>query len=225
MPAGRTQGRLTVYTQCPQCGRNRALTFEELRASHGIVLCEHCSALFDALERINDKPLKEASAAKSRDVPWLREKRQASGFWGWTLLFGIAVLTGQILYFQGQSALRSQSIRPWLEKTCLRLKCSLPVYHSSGEFSVLHSQMTPGENDAFIFEAVIQNQAAFAQRPPKLKLTLQTLTGEVFAGRIFRPEGYSAAPETLIEPGAALDISLDIAPLDTVLGGYNLELI
>ena len=51
------------------------------------------------------------------------------------------------------------------------------------------------------------------------------LTGEPFAQRIFRPDAYLQPPAPYIGADQPFEISLNIAPIDTTIGGYTFELI
>lgn len=214
-----------MYTQCPECGHTQTLSVDELRQNRGMVHCSHCSTLFDALQRLSEMPPTEAQPAPLPELPWTARTHRSSSPWGFVLLLGCAALTGQLLYFEGPAALKSKAIRPWLEKACVQLHCKLPSYRNLDEFAVLRSTLMPSDNSHYIFQALINNQAAFPQQPPDIRLTFMKLTGEPFAQSIFRPERYLPSPLSVIEVDQSFEISLNIAPVDTTIGGYTLELI
>lgn len=214
-----------MFTQCPECDRTQTISVEALRKSRGMIRCSNCSTLFDALQRLSEIPLNEPLTETASEPPWTFRAHRVSGHWGLLLLLSFITLTGQILYFEGSTAIQNETVRPSLEKACGYLKCTLPSYRNLDDFAVMHSALTPSDDEHYIFQATINNQAAFPQRPPRLRLTFMKLTGEPFAQRIFEPENYLASPTPYIGAEQPFDISLNIAPIDTTMGGYNFELI
>ena len=190
-----------------------------------MIRCANCSTLFDALQRLSELPPAKLPTGKIPEQPWTTSARRSSGHWGLLLLLSFITLTGQTLYFEGSTAIQNETVRPWLERACGLLKCSLPDYRNPDDFAVIQSALTPADDKHYIFQAIISNQSAFPQRPPKLKLTFMKLTGEPFAQRIFRPDTYLALPLPSIGADQPFEISLNIAPIDTTIGGYTFELI
>ena len=190
-----------------------------------MIRCSNCSALFDALRRLSEMPPNRPATAPSVEPSWTRRSQPAPGYWGLILVLALIALTGQTLYFEGKAATQNETVRPWLEKICARLNCVLPDYRNLDDFAVIQSALTPTDSRQFIFQAVIHNQALFPQRPPNLRLTFMRLNGEPFAQRIFRPEDYMVSPSFDVEPDHPVEISLNIAPVETIVGGYTLELI
>ncbi|PKM12916.1 MAG: DUF3426 domain-containing protein [Gammaproteobacteria bacterium HGW-Gammaproteobacteria-3] len=215
-----------MYTQCPHCNRTQTLGVEQLRESRGIIRCPNCSALFDALQRLSESTPGKIPPEETVGQPWAAESASASSaYWGLAVLLGFFVLIGQLIYFESSAALQNETLRPWLDKACRSLGCSLPEYRNPAYFAVIESSLTVAEGGYYSFQAVIHNQAAFPQRPPNLDLTFIRLGGEPFAARIFRPDDYREAPDAVIESDQSLTIALDIIAPDIILGGYIFELI
>lgn len=213
-----------MFTQCPECGCSRSLSVDELRRSHGMIRCADCSTLFDALPRLSETAT-AAPTAPAAEPAWIERPRRTSGYWGLTLLLAAGLLIGQLVYFEGPKAIQDESIRPLLEQACRLLKCALPVYRHPDEFSVLQSTLTRSDEATYLFRAIIDNQAAFPQRPPAIKLTFMNRAGLAFAQSIFQASDYVDAPPSLIAVDNTFVISLSIAPPATAIGGYSFELI
>lgn len=214
-----------MFTRCTECRTLQTVTTEQLRTSLGLIRCEKCSGLFNALKFISDFEDQETPAEK----PWLSPPNSPTKttYWYVGSTLGVAVLLAQLLYFEAPALPQNSSFRPWLEKLCSAFGCQLPAYQDTKELTVLQGALTTQADNSIVFNAVITNQAAFAQAYPKLKLTLMDYAGMPFSQRIFQPNDYlstaSAAPR-LIMPDANHEISLSLAVPQTQIGGYTFEL-
>jgi hypothetical protein len=183
--------------------------------------------MFDALERIRET--READNTENlppKSLPWNKKSEAGNAYWRAGLVISLLFLIGQIVYFEGYAFSQNPVLRPGLEKLCQQLDCQLPVYKNLDEF-ILHGFFNPLPDQNYVFQAVINNQAAFTQAYPNIKLTLLDYSGNAFAHRIFRPRDY--LPETSVRTDMAADatteISLQIAAPKTKVGGSSYELI
>jgi predicted Zn finger-like uncharacterized protein len=216
-----------MFTQCPECQTIQALTLAQLRAGRGMLRCSHCSAMFDALERISEtEEIKHSENLPAKNLPWDKERAPGNVYWRTGLVISLLLLIGQIVYFEGYAFSQNPALRPGLEKLCQQLDCHIPVYKNLDEFT-LQGFFNPLPEQNYLFQAVINNQAAFTQPYPNIKLTLLDYNGNAFAHRIFRPRDY--LPEASVAADMAADatteISLKIAAPKTKVGGATYELI
>jgi len=217
-----------MFTQCPECQTVQPLTPAQLRAGRGMLRCSHCSAMFDALERLSEtEDINPPEHLSSRHLPWDKASMPGNTFWRTGLVIGLLVLIGQIIYFEGYAFSQSPAIRPSLVKLCQLIKCQLPIYKNLDEFSLLHGSFTPLPDQNYAFRVVMSNQADFAQPYPNIKLTLFDYSGNTFAHRIFQPRDYlpEDAVASVMASDATTEISLKIAAPETKVGGSTFDLV
>jgi len=215
-----------MFTQCPECQTIHPLTLAKLRANRGMLRCNHCSAMFDALERISEtEKINHSENPSSKSMPW--DKVSGDAYWRTGLVIGLLLLIGQIVYFEGYAFSQNPAVRPILAKLCQLANCQLPVYKNLDEFSLLQSSFTPLPDQNYAFKIVISNQAPFAQTYPNIKLTLFDYNGKALGHRVFQPRDY--LPEdsvaTVMATDAITEISLKIAAPKTKVGGSTFDLI
>jgi len=146
--------------------------------------------------------------------------------WTWAFSGCLILLAFQVYFFEGYSLTQNSKVRPWLEKICKPLKCQLPAYQNSEEFSILHGSFEPATNKKYyIFKAVFVNQSDFKQNHPSIKLSLQDFRGQTTAERVFHPQDYLKNGEIQIEPEQSAEITLNIVAPSKKMGGYSFELI
>lgn len=214
-----------MFTQCPECHHPQTLTIDQLRETRGIIRCSHCSTQFDALQRLGETPADVPLPPSEEQLPWVQDRKPANPLlWNSSAAAGLILLCGQIIYFQGPSALQHEKFRPWFIEACSYLGCSLPDYRNLTDFSVLTSSLILTADQNYYFKATINNQAEFAQPYPGIKLTLLKLSGEPFAQRAFTPDNLTFRTDK-IAPHETIEIGLAIAAPSASVGGYTFELI
>ena len=217
-----------MFTQCPECQSIQPLTSAQLRDGRGMLRCSHCSAMFDALERISETDVITPSEhLPSRLLPWDNASKSGNIFWRTGLVIGLLVLTGQIIYFEGYAFSQNAAIRLGLAKVCQLIKCHLPDYKNLDEFSLLHGSFSPLPDQNYAFRLVMSNQADFSQPYPNIKLTLLDYSGNSFAQRVFHPLDYlpEGTDATLMAADATTEINLKIAAPETKIGGSTFDLV
>ncbi len=213
-----------MYTQCSKCKKQHEISVEELRASRGMISCDSCATMFDALELLSEGQGVNAGGGDIA-IPPIKLKKKYPSFWGLGYSICIILFIFQIVLFEGYNLTQNATVRPWLEKTCGYFDCQLPRYKNLNEFTILHGSFEPAANKHYIFKAAFTNQSAFEQALPSIKLTLLDFTGHAFAKRIFHPQEYSNQAHDLIEPDMSEEITMEIAAPSTKMGGYRFEFI
>ncbi len=134
---------------------------------------------------------------------------------GGVTLLGVLALTAQVFFYQFESWGRDPSLRPLYALACELLGCELPVLR---DLTALRSEQLlvrshPRLKNALVVDAIIVNEANFAQPFPALELHFSNVQGELVAGRRFQPEEYLAGElegATMIAPRTPVRLELAI---------------
>lgn len=215
-----------MFTRCPECLTTQAITPEVLRSGRGMVRCERCAAMFDALSTLSETETQAVAEVQPEAELWAEKKAAGSRYW-WSGFFAAAgLLFLQGLYFEGDRVLQNPKARPALEKLCGMLHCPLPDYRNLAELTVLHNSFSQLPNRHYAFKLVLNNEAAFSMRYPAVGLTLLSYDGQPFAYRLFKPDDYLAGKPEIerIAANSAAEISLEIAEPKTKIGGFHFDL-
>ena len=183
------------------------------------------------------KKLPPLTGAANEDAPapeFLDEAPPQKGRIAWALaaLLTLATLLAQGAYhFRTEIALLVPEMRPQLEAACAALKCELRLPRRPKLMAIDSSDLqADGRRDnVIVLNAVLRNQALFAQEYPSLELTLTDERDEAVARRVLAPADYlaEAAADFIargIAPGAdtVLRVSIDASGLHAV--GYRMYL-
>jgi predicted Zn finger-like uncharacterized protein len=215
-----------MFTRCPECLTTQAITPEALRSGRGMVRCSRCAAVFDALATLAETETQAVTDIPPNDEPWAEKKTRSPRVWRFGVFTGIALLIAQGIYFEGGRALQNPKLRTALENFCGALHCRLPDYRNLAELSILHNSFSELPNRHYAFKLVLNNEAAFSMRYPAIGLTLLSYGGQPFAYRLFQPGEYLAGqPESAqLAANSAAEISFEIAPTQTKVGGFHFDL-
>ncbi|MFY9315094.1 MAG: DUF3426 domain-containing protein, partial [Burkholderiales bacterium] len=142
-----------------------------------------------------------------------------------------ALLAQATYWFRTEIAVLAPELRPHLEAACAALRCELQLPRRPKLLAIESSDLqADGRRDSVIvLNAVLRNQAQFAQEYPSLELTLTDERDEAVARRVLAPADYLAglAADVLargIGPGAeaVLRVYIDTTGLRAV--GYRMYL-
>lgn len=154
-------------------------------------------ALFGASRK---SPLAGAGEAANEDVPvadFLDDVPPRRRPVAWTLGAALAciVLAAQAVhYFRTEIAVLVPETRPYLATACVTLRCDLKLPRRPKLMAIESSDLqADGRRDSVIvLNAVLRNQAQFAQEYPALELTLTDERDEAVARRVLTPADYLA---------------------------------
>lgn len=155
-------------------------------------------ALFEASRK---GPVDGTGEAANEDVPgaeFLDEappprRRLALAF---GVALALAVLAAQAVhYFRTEIAVLVPETRPYLAAACATLKCDLKLPRRPKLMAIESSDLQADgrREDVIVLNAVLRNQAQFAQEYPALELTLTDERDEAVARRVLLPADYLAA--------------------------------
>ena len=145
------------------------------------------------------------AARPSRNGRWLAAS---------ALLF--LVLLAQVGWAEHARWLDDSGVRPWLDRACATIGCTLPLRHDLSALSLASREIRPHPSveGALVIAATVRNDADFAQAWPVIGITLSDLDENRIAMRRFRPTEYlgdSAAIPTGIAPGASAALVFEVA--------------
>jgi predicted Zn finger-like uncharacterized protein len=114
---------------------------------------------------------------------------------GWLALTALMTLClfAQLAWFRGAEVLSAYpGLQESLAAVCAFAGCQLPGPRDPGAVRVMERDLRehPRYRDALLVNAILVNQAAFAQPYPILELALYDTEGVVVAGRGFEPREY-----------------------------------
>lgn len=152
---------------------------------------------------------------------------------GWALgalLMFAALLSQGVFYFRTEIAALAPDTRPYLATACAQLGCEIRLPRRPKQMAIESSdlQAEGGGDNVIVLNAVLRNQAPFAQEFPSLELTLTDERDEAVARRVLAPADYlDGAGEVLargIGPGAdaVLRVYIDTSGLRAI--GYRMYL-
>jgi predicted Zn finger-like uncharacterized protein len=126
----------------------------------------------------------------------------------------IGLLAGQSVYHERDRLAAYPEMVPMLQWMCNRLDCVLPPRRDPDAFQLSSRNVYshPNVEGALMVQAVLSNQADFAQPYPLVELSFRDLQGELLAVRRFVPEEYlqRAPTEASVAPGAPIHLHLEI---------------
>ena len=188
--------------------------------------------LFEAARKL--PPLGEAANEDARVPEFLDDTPPPRRRIGWALgaLLMLAALLAQgVFYFRTEIAALVPDARPYLATACAKLGCEIRLPRRPKQMAIESSDLqAEGRGDnVIVLNAVLRNQAPFAQEFPSLELTLTDERDEAVARRVLAPIDYlgGAGADLLargIGPGAdaVLRVYIDASGLRAI--GYRMYL-
>jgi len=235
---------MSLVTRCPACSTAFRVQAAQLSARGGKVRCGRCAGVFDGLAALVPENSAEGVAeaepspqlalfeasrrtplgtdAANEDLPaaeFLEEapKPQRRLAWAAGALLALAALAAQAtLYFRTELTVLFPQLRPHLAAACAVLDCELKLPRRPKLMAIESSDLQADgrRENVIVLNAVLRNQAPFAQEYPALELTLTDERDEAVARRVLLPPDYlsGAGPERIAQGiGAGVDLALRVA--------------
>lgn len=136
--------------------------------------------------------------------------------WSFGIVTLLALFLGQAAYFQRDALAQYKPLRPTLERLCEFANCKLPLLRdiAAVELRTRDVRTHPTVQGALLINAVLVNEAEFAQPFPDMEVKLSNLAGSPVASRRFSPPEYIDASVDLgrgMAPGTPIVIALELA--------------
>ncbi len=153
------------------------------------------------------------------------------GYWlTWTILCSGAVLLllTQYIYFNFNSLALNTTTRPKIVQVCATLGCKVPEQPNIDLLIIkkLVIRKHPDVQKALQVDAIVFNEAQFAQPLPALKLSFMNLNNKVTASRVLQPKEYlqiGAKSLRRIPPETPIHIELAIVKPNVEITRYRLQ--
>ncbi|SFO12167.1 MJ0042 family finger-like domain-containing protein [Nitrosospira briensis] len=155
----------------------------------------------------------------------------ASFAWGFANLLLLVLLAAQVVYaLRSEISVMMPDAKPYLERYCELLQCSLPAPQYAKLLNIESSEMQadaqrPG---VITLNATVRNYASYSQALPSFQLTLIDTKNQPLASRTFPPDAYleeNSNLERVVAPEAEFNVKLHLDSGDLNAAGYRLLLL
>ncbi len=158
--------------------------------------------------------------------------RRRTGGWAFGTLVLLVVLVAQGAYFyRGDIAASWPEARPYLNKMCDLLRCTVSLPQRPRQISIEASDMQATDSarpGLVALTATLRNHATIELGYPALDVVLTNSKEHTVARRIFLPAEYLVAgkdPRAGIAPNAEVTVRLDVETGDLGASGFRLDLL
>ena len=159
-------------------------------------------------------------------------RRRRSGGWAFGALLLLAALAAQGAYlYRSEFAASVPEVRPYLNKMCEVLRCTVALPQRPRQISIEASDMQatdPANPGVIALTATLRNQATIELGYPALDVVLTNTKEHTVARRIFLPADYLAPgkdPRNGIAPNAEITVRLDLDTGDLGAAGFRLDVL
>lgn len=175
----------------------------------------------DYLSRIQPAPV---------EMEWYESERTQRWLWlvGATILG--AVLLMQVATFRFDALSKNKNYRPYYETACKLIGCNVPNLIDTNKIRAtnLIVRSHPEQANSLIIDAILINNASFAQPYPALKLEFSDLNNQILASRDLQPSEYlrgELAGATQMPANQPIQLSLPIIDPGENAINYQLKVI
>ena len=209
-----------MFSRCPHCDAQQAVTTQQLRDSRGLLVCRGCGQPFDALPGLTEQA-DDMVPTQPTDYDFSSPAKPAS-VWRWRVSNGLLVLAllAQIGYFEADRLIHLPKVHKVLSRICQTVGCQVPAYQNPDEWSVSHSDLQAHLQNRYLLTAALTNQSELSKSLPALKLTLNDYQGQPIAARIFAPQVFSQ--NTTLAANYTTQIRLPLVVSAAEIGGFTL---
>lgn len=209
-----------MFSRCPHCDTQQAITAQQLRDSRGLLECMACGQNFDALPNLTEQ-VDEVVQTQPYNFDFSSSDTPVS-IWRWRVSNGLLALAllAQIGYFEADQLIRQPKLNKVLTKICQVAGCQVPTYQDTDDWSVSHSDLQAHLDNRYLLTAALTNQSELTQQLPAIKLTLSDYQGQPIAERIFAPQVFSQ--NTSLAANHTTQVRLPLVVTAAKIGGFTL---
>lgn len=151
---------------------------------------------------------------------------KASVVWGVASFLLMLVFLFQTVYFKHDQLAQVSQFRPWIERFCRHMNCSVALQFNAKKLELLGQDIRthPKVKGALMVSTTIINNAPHTQAYPGLQITFSDLNGQKVAMRRFLPNEY-LPKKSKIEKGMPSEtpIQVEIELMDPGSKAVNFE--
>lgn len=195
-PAG--DDHLQFELEEPDAGKESSYEGERLRA--------HNTERSALLMGIDPEPV---------EMTWTQQRRRRKWLWSGLALGALLVLVVQVAWLQFDRFSRIEPYRSAYSVACSVLGCELPALVDRSRIRAYNLVVRnhPERDGALIVDAILLNNARFAQPFPELVLEFSDLNGAAIAAREFAPSEYLSgelAGRDTMPPNQPIHLTLEL---------------
>ncbi len=158
-------------------------------------------------------------AERQRNRQWL---------WGFGILALLVLLVVQSVYYLRYQLIADPDYQQQVLNLCRLLPCDEQRFRSPQQVRLTERNVFthPTRDQALMISGRFVNQAPFAQAPPRLRISLSDLQGNLLANRLFAPEEYLVDRSIrMLEPGKPVLFRLEIFDPDEKALTYEFDFV
>jgi len=149
------------------------------------------------------------------EMTWTQQRRRRKWLWGSLALAALLVLVVQVAWLQFDRFSRIEPYRSAYEVACSVLGCELPALVDRSRIRAYNLVVRnhPEREGALVVDAILLNNARFAQPFPELVLEFSDLNGTAIAAREFSPSEYLSgelAGRDTMPPNQPIHLTLEL---------------
>lgn len=242
-----------METRCLQCNTRYRITDDQLNIAVGKVRCGQCGVVFNALSSLKTyldsdnpsstlhQPAQESPAAAisqplnhelslhqamyGEDRGWLTHFSPLLWLIGILLLLVLGI--AQAIYYQRYELISNPRYQQQILQLCELLPCAESQFSSNRQIKLLERNVFthPVTPNALMVTGSFINEASFAQKLPRLLVTLFDIQGRLIANRSFDSDQYIQIEQglTTLESKKIIQFRLEILDPGTAALTYEFE--
>jgi len=231
-----------MLTQCPACHEWFQVEPDDMKVAYGLVRCGNCRTVFDARAGLREQSQEEgateppegeqiedmAASAPATDAPFPSRK---DGAWTRYIWWAALCVAAVLLLIQLVNANRRTVAKaPFVGQTVASLYDTLgrPIRPRLvlARYSLADATLNAlsKKKHALRLRGRLVNRAAFVQRFPLIRLTLNDRHGRVLAERLLLPSDYGVATMNTLSGGETFSFHVLLADPGNDATGFKLVL-
>ncbi len=155
-------------------------------------------------------------------------RRNRQWLWGFGILALMVLLVVQTVYYLRYQLIADPDYQQQVLNLCRLLPCDEQRFRSPRQVRLTERNVFthPTRDQALMISGRFVNQAPFAQAPPRLRISLSDLQGNLLANRLFTPEEYLVDRSIrTLEPGKPVLFRLEIFDPDEKALTYEFDFV
>jgi predicted Zn finger-like uncharacterized protein len=243
------KGSEIMETSCHHCQSRFRVTELQLQMAHGKVRCGECNEVFNALTALKNHDRRQPDEYQSRlpantqnnpdqypelslhEAMYGHKYSILSHFPPLLWLIGILLLStlgiAQAIYYQRYPLVENPRFQQQVLGLCRILPCNESQFSSTQHIKLLERNVFthPVQSNALMVSGSFVNQATFAQKFPRLLVSLFDIQGNLIANRLFNSTEYLQADKnrTVMNIAKPVQFRLEIVDPGTDALTYEFE--